>query len=406
MKESQKPLIYIILPVFAGIALIAFFSLLSSNKGREIPPPPADLAQKESTQEYDLGEPVEDKRISFYTLPGGLDEAQIHDIKFYDGAMWLGTDKGLLRIKDKKITQFRQFSAWPFEWVKDLTFTPAGIVVQTYVAQGNTGGTPAGTNIFDPKTQHWKQLGRNALAQIWYDGALYQASSKLVKRMPENDWKADVIVQSICGKSPTSLSMIAAAQNLWIVGQGSTLRQHASSSIGCGLTRYNPADNSTTVFHVKDGLLNEYGWDIAGDDKAVYISHSIKDNTMSVYNIKEDKLGAYAVGGSGNHISVSPKTIWIAKATPSLPLRRIDRGSGLARNFGAFSPPVEGQAMAEETKEITEGTAPTEQKKPEPNEYVSAIGLDGNQVWIGTYIKVWDGPKYTIKSRLGVYEDK
>jgi hypothetical protein len=315
---------------------------------------------------------------TFFELPDGLDKAQIHDIVFHEGIMWLGTDKGLVKIENQTATIYRQFGDWPFEWVRDLVITPFGIAMQTHVAMGNTGGHNAGSHVFNAANETWHKVGGNMLAQSWLNGALYQVGSTLIRRIPSNSWNKEIVLSSICGKGSSSLKMKAIDNELWITGEGKTLQTHVDNSYGCGVTRYDPVTGEVFNYTMQDGLTHDKGWDLGGDAKGVYISHSIKHNHMSYYDFGQQGWHSVATGGSGNRISVSDNAVWLAQGTPKSPLRRIDRQNLSGKSY----PPIS------------------------ENEYISAIGVNGREVWLGIYEKHWSDSTYTITSKLVLVIDE
>lgn len=366
---SPKIVVLILgLVVFSG-----FFQLFHTTKNHIEPSAELAIVKKPSTVKGQLDAGIGSGVYTFFTLPNGLDKAQIHDIVFHRGAMWLGTDKGLVKIQDRQVTTYRQFSAWPFEWIRDLVVTPYGIAVQTHVAMGNTGGQNAGSHIFNPEEETWQRVGDNVLAQAWIDGALYQAGSSLVRRKPSNSWKKETVLPSLCGKGSSSLKMKPINDELWITGEGKTLVTYVDNSFGCGVIRYDPASGHSVTYKTQDGLNHDTGWDLDGDSSGVFVSHSIKHNHLSHYDFAQRKWRSIKTGGSGNRIAVTDGAVWLAQATPRRPLRRIDRQSLEGKTY----PPIS------------------------DNEYISAIGVDGNKVWLGIYEKHWSESTYTITSRLG-----
>ena len=363
-----------LLIITPGLLGFFFFLRLSWKETRSLPEKriqinpiilSAALGGEEKTEEF-----------TFYQLPLGLDKAQIHDIIFFADAMWIGTDKGLAKIKDKKLTLYKLFSDWPFEWARYLVPTPHGIVVNIHVANGNTGGNPAGSHIFDLKKEQWQKVGDNVLDQEWLDGCLYQASSKLIRRDPKKDWKEEAVLPSLCSGGASSLVMKAVNHDLWITGDGKTLQTHVDHSYGCGVIRYNPKRDEMVVYKKQDGLNHNYGWDLAGDRSGIFVSHSVKHNRLSFFNFKDGRWTPMEAVGSGNRINISSSQVWLAQATPSYPLRRISRKGQNAHSFPAFF---------------------------DKNEYVSAIGIDGLDVWFGVYEKHWQDSTYTISSKLCRY---
>ena len=365
---------YIFLLTLPG--LVGFFFFLSSSWMETHSIPKKKIQINPIILSAALEGEEKTKEFTFYNLPLDLDKAQIHDIIFYADAMWIGSDKGLAKIKDKKLTLYKNFSDWPFEWSRYLVPTPHGIAVNIHVANGNTGGNPAGSHIFHPDKEQWEKIGDNVLDQEWHDGYLYQASSKLIRRDPKKAWKEEPILASLCHGGASSLAMKAVNHELWITGDGKTLQTHVDHSYGCGVIRYNPKREETVVYKKQDGLNHNYGWDLDGDRSGIFVSHSVKHNRLSFFNFNNGRWTSMEAVGSGNRISISSSEVWLAQATPSYPLRRISRKGQDAHSFPAFF---------------------------DKNEYVSAIGIDGLDVWFGVYEKHWQDSTYTISSKLGHY---
>ncbi len=375
-KSKQNPIwiVFFVLIIFAFAYL--FFDFLKGSQTKT--DHTAGIVKTPKTLQGKLSAGVAHAEYTLYNLPVELDKARIHDILFYSGAMWLGTDKGLAKIVDNQVTVYKQFSDWPFEWVRDLVATPYGIALQIHVAEGNTGGTRAGSHIFNPELETWEKIGNNILAQTWFDGYLYQAGSNLIRRKPGNFSEREVLLTSMCGGRPSSLTIKTINNEIWLTGEGTTLNEHTNSRSGCGVIRYNPKSGRNTVYKTQDGLNHNIGWDLDGDNKTVYVSHSVKHNQLSFYDFEKAQWFSMRTGGSGNVIFVTPDAIWMARGTPRRPLRRIGRKFGQGKSFSPFS----------------------------DNEYVSAIGININEVWLGIYEKHWSKGTYTITSKLGLYREK
>lgn len=321
-----------------------------------------------------LGAGEKIKEYTFFDLPNGLNKAQIHDIVFVGDAMWLGTDKGLVKIVDQDVTIYKQFSDWPFEWVRNLVATPHGLVVSVHVAMGNTGGESANSHVFNIEDETWQNIGPNVLAQAWLDGHLYQAGSKLTRRDPKESWEEQTVIPSICRGGSTSLKIKAIANELWVTGQGDGFGLNVDDSFGCGVIRYNPINGQSIVYSKKNGLNHDKGWDLDGDDKGIYVSHSIKHYKLSFYDFTQNMWKSVNRGGAGNRIAVSAQSVWLARGSPRPPLGRIDRENNHGPAFSAIS----------------------------DSTYISSIGVDDKKVWLGTYEKHWADSTYSITSRLGL----
>lgn len=307
---------------------------------------------------------------TMYSLPGDVAQASINDIVFDAGAVWVGTKKGLIKIKGSQFTVYRQFSNWPFEWIKHLIVTPYGLVVNTLVAEHNYGGKHAGSYLFDIKNETWLRLGRNNRAQAWLDGYLYQVSTKLIRRDPLHSWQKQIVLSDLCTRWTSSVVMRAINGELWL--SGDSLRRY---STGCGVIRYNPEKGKSIVYKSQDGVNGDMGVDIGGDSRDVYIAHSMRSGHLSRFDLHARSWQSLRAGGTGYRIAVTARAIWLACLNPAQPLLRIDRDS------------------AETTR------LPGLGKK----EYVSAVGENDKDVWFGTYVQNWQGQGYTIESRLGRY---
>lgn len=368
MQNLTRLLIVIPLMIVGGFTLFQFAQFFTPDKGNT-----PTITKKPSVTHLSLnpGEKIQD--YTLFELPGELNKAEIHDIIFLDGSMWMGTDKGLVRIEGDNVTVYKQFSDWPFEWIKDLAVTPYGIAVQTYVASGNTGGHSAGSYVFDVNNEAWHPIGRNILAQAWLDGYLYQATSKLIRRSPLQDWKEEEVVHRICVGRVASLKMRTIVDELWLTGDWTTTG--GRSNDGCGVVRYNPKTGKSLFYKTKDGLNHDMGWDLGGDSRDVYVTHSIKYAFVSRFEQDQQQWVSMKTAGTGNRITVTTQAIWLAAPVPTHPLIRIDRNTGEKLAL----PPLSDK------------------------EYVSAIGANGKEIWFGTYVKSWSGSTYTIRSRLGRY---
>lgn len=351
--------------LFSFGAIFLFFQM--HHVSQEAVDRPAVIEKKPIKREATLGVATPNGPYMMYELPLELGRAQIHDIVVDGAVKWLGTDKGLIKIVEDKVTQYQQFSDWPFEWVHHLTVTPHGVFVGVLVSDGNTGGEYAGSHRFDPDTETWTKLGKNKKAQAWLNGALFQIGSTLTKHIADNNWQAEEIQLEICQNQPRTLTMRAIENELWIVGDG---RKYP-----CGATRFNPETGETQAYFNKDGLIHEQGWDVDGDANGVFVTHSVKYNRMSFFNQQTQKWDLFPKTGSGNSMMVTADAVWLATASPRKPLNRVDRNG----NSRQLYPPFNNRE----------------------NMYISALGQEEDKIWFGTYIKHWRDGRYDITSKLG-----
>ena len=378
----NKPLVSIPLAIvffLAGAVALFGFTPQSRTGDDKIEQSKSSMVKNPRSTRGKLGAPTKFEEYTFYELPNDLDKAEIHEILFHKGAMWLGTDKGLVKIVDQEVTTYTQFSDWSFEWVRNLAVTPNGIATSVHVAHGNTGGEGANSHVFDVENETWHEIGPNVLDQEWHKGYLYQVNKDLIRRDPKELWQDTVVVPAVCGRGASRIKMKVIENELWIVGTGSQFGGWRSSgSIGCGATRFIPSSGKSFKYHTTDGLNHDYGWDLDGDDKGVYVSHSIKHNRLSHFDFERERWSEPRLRGAGNRISISSNGIWLARGSPLAPLHRIDRGTNEGRLFSKIS----------------------------DNTYLSAIAINGKEVWVGAYEKKWTNSTYTITSRLGMIVDE
>lgn len=360
--------------LLVGVLFLILMSDFSGPESRSN----SDITQNPSITHAKLGPGEKVQDYTLFKLPEGLGKAQIHDIVFQADAMWLGTDRGLVKIEDDKVTNYRQFKDWPFEWVRDVVFAADGFVVNTHVANGNTGGNSTGSHFFNIKQESWQKIGPNTLAQAWLDGYLYQAGSRLIRRNPTNTWKEEELLPSVCERRPSSLKMRAIEGEIWITGIGKTLETGAGSSIGCGVLRYNPNTGKHLIYKTAQGLNHASGWDLGGDKNGIYLSHSVKHSYLSRFDFADNRWASMYNPGSGNRVTVTPDNIWLASAFASKPIVVFNRQTYESRSLGEIA----------------------------NKEYVSTIAVRDKQVWFGTYIKDWVGSTYTINSRLGFFQNE
>ena len=179
--------------------------------------------------------------------------------------------------------------------------------------------------------------------------------------------------------------MSVVADELWIAQQGTEYHSRGpkrggtgAKAIPCGVVRYDPATGAETFFDEDDGLNSGFGRDVAGDDRAVFVSHSIKHDKLSVFDPASGNWRTARPNGTGNRIALSANAVWLASPGGRTPLVRIDRRSEERRNIAG----------------IPEGF------------YVSALAADGDVVWFGLHRKTYEAATYSVEALLGRYEDR
>lgn len=371
MKKSTRLVTFVFLDLLIVIAAVWFLlnhtHFLAPNN-----PPAPKLTQKPSITQLSLGAGEQVGDYTMYSLPGDLSQANINDIVFATGAMWVGTEKGLLKINGDRVTVYKQFSDWPFEWIKNVVVTPYRIAVNTLVAQHNYGGHYAGSYLFDIQKETWSRLGGNVMTQTWLDGYLYQASTKLLQRISLASGQKQDVLHGVCKYGVSSLVMRAINGEIWLAGD--TLRQ---SNPGCGVTRYNPKTGKSVVYKTQDGVNDNTGVDIGGDSAAVFVASSYSGH-LSRFDQNTQVWRSLYDGGTGTHICVTPQAIWLGTLNPAHPLIRIDRSSHETTSLPAVS----------------------------EKERISALGIHDREIWFGTYVTNRLGQSFTIQSRLGRYIER
>ncbi len=206
---------------------------------------------------------------------------------------------------------------------------------------------------------------------------MYQLGADLVRLDPSDGWSGKIVAEGVCHGHISDAAMASIHGDIWITGEakmrrGTSAIRHA---VGCGLIRYMPETDELQTYKENQGLAHNLGWDIDGDQEAVYVTHSVKSSRLSVFDYQTQQIKR--IRGSGNRILVTPHKIWLATASATRPLRVLDRTTQTSRSFDAF--------------------------QEEESEYVSALAEYNGDIWFGTYIKTWDGPTYSIRARLGAY---
>jgi len=343
------------------------------------------LVQSPSTTTLALPASRTSGELILYEFSPELREAYIHDIIADGGRLWLGTGKGLLLFAEGKYaSQYRQFSQTSFEWVQNLTLENGLLAANVLVAHGSTGGRYAGSHLFDIRERTWRKLGKNVLDQVWLNGALYQRplDRALLRIRFENGNPVteEIPIQSrLCSEA----YMRAIHDELWIAQQG-TVHFHGGRRTGghtkavpCGVLRYNPQTGEETLYEEGNGLNSGFARDVAGDEKQVWVSHSIKHDKLSLFDPAVGQWQSARPYGSGNRIAVSDRAVWLASPSSRTPLIRIDRATQKRKNIAGI-----------------------------PEEfYVSAIAIDGEEIWLGLYKRTWHGSTYSVESRLARYTD-
>ncbi len=329
----------------------------------------------------------ESGEILLYSFSPELREAYIHDIVVDNERIWIGSGKGLLAYSEGAYAiQYRQFSHAPFEWVRELSLENGLLATDVLVARDSTGGTYAGNYLFDVHSKTWQILGHNVISQTWLNGVLWQRplDRTLNKFSLINDqWVSeDIPIQSrLCSEA----YMRAIDNEIWIAQQG-TVHFHfgvgiqgtsSVKAIPCGVLRYKPQTGEEILYEEDDGLNSGFGRDVVGDGDQVWVSHSIKHEKLSLFDPQTGQWQSARPYGSGNRIALSKRAVWLASPSSSSPLIRIDRATQSRRDIKGI-----------------------------PGDYyVSAIAVEGDEVWLGLYKKTYSGKTYSIDSYLAKYID-
>jgi hypothetical protein len=272
--------------------------------------------------------------LQLYEFPRLMRDAYIHDIVVDGDRLWIGTGKGLLEHVDgKSLTRHRQFSHAPFEWVENLALADNLLALDVHVARGSSGGHRAGSHVLDTRSGQWQKVGRNILDQTWLKGVLWQRplDRNLLKTSLNNgQWTSEEVPLRTQLCSEAYMSTIN--DEIWIAQQG-TVHFHGGAGIQgmshvkakpCGVLRYNPLSGEETLYGEGHGLNSGFGRDIAGDEHQVWVSHSIKDDRLSLFDTGTGRWQSARPYGSGNRITLGDRAVWLASPSSTSPLIRID----------------------------------------------------------------------------------
>lgn len=323
--------------------------------------------------------------LTLYRFDSEISQSEVYDIQVDGQRLWLGTGKGLLAWEPGVgVVRYQQFANAPFEWVQDLDLDAGMLATDIHVSARTTGGKYTGTHIFDTLNETWQPIGESVLDQVWLDGVLWQRPVKehvlLRTWETEGQWQSEVV--PLHAELCSGAAMAAIEHVLWIAQQG-MVRSGSGSGGGnvrampCGVIRYDPVTNSEDYYDEGRGMNSGFGRDVAGDDRQVWVSHSIKHDRMSFLDNNTDRWQSARPYGSGNVIALSDRAVWLGTPSSSDPFVRIDRRSQKRTNISGV--PAEF--------------------------YVSAIAIDGDVIWLGLYRQNWQGSTYTIDSFLAKYVD-
>ncbi|MDH5326168.1 MAG: hypothetical protein OEZ68_16295 [Gammaproteobacteria bacterium] len=321
-----------------------------------------------------------EQNIGDYTLfpmPPILAESQLDEILVRGDALWIGSDKGLVKVQGKTLTLYRQFENVAYEMVRELVALPDGIAVQLSLAHSYGKETALGSYVFNTQLEQWQKVGDTAMAQAWLDGYLYQANTGLIRRNPEQDWKQEPVLDSVCQGAPSSLTMRAIDAEIWLVGDGSFVDNIGVRTFGCGVLRYSPKNQEARLYTTEHGLNHNSAWDIAGgmmgQGSGVYVTHWLKDIYVSLLEPGAKQWVSLIGAGTGNNMAVHEESVWLASTFASKPIITVGRDAVTGRSL-----------------------APIDR-----NEVVSAVAFQGPRLWFTTSAKVWIRGKSSIRSRLG-----
>ncbi len=315
--------------------------------------------------------------------PKELSSAMINDIRYYRDVLLLATNKGLVMIDidHHKIRRFQIHSDMPFEWWRSMDVSDNKVVSTTLVSNGSTGGTYAGSHVFDLDTLIPMPLEREITGQIFHNNLLYQLSDKrLLVRDPLQGFSTvrTIDLEPLVHTGCIFGSPLSTGRAIWVPTWGRPTSSHTiySATKGkCGLIRI--PDSGEPIKIIKKGNnamayhTTQYSY---SDSDGLLLVHPTRAQRVSYYGEANNQWRA--IDSSALAGTLSENYFWVGY-----------RGvTGYARNG---------------PKNITIRV----KTALRPNRFVSAIAVrESNEfkaeVWIAFYVKHYSGDGYDIESSI------
>ncbi|MEM7360441.1 MAG: hypothetical protein AAF431_15195 [Pseudomonadota bacterium] len=315
--------------------------------------------------------------------PKELSDAEINEMAFHQGDLYLATEKGLVRFdfdSDQAI-RYQLHADMPFEWWRSMTISESKVVATTSVAQGSTGGTYAGSHVIDLDTLELRALERRITGQVFHKGRLYQLyKKKLLIREPTQDFVVtdSVELTDYVHKGCLTGAPLATNEAVWVPTWGratSSGTLYSATSGECGLIKLPSEGEGVAVIKKGEAMSYHTTQSSFSDDEGLLLLHPTKTRSVSYFH--EPDQSWQRVDSSSLAGALSKNYFWLSY-----------RGAiGYLRNSSA-------------SRRITVETEYLE------NRYVSAIAAReaspvNIEVWIAYRVKNYDGKgHYSVESTL------
>lgn len=358
---------------FLVFALMCFFMFGWNNERQKVKPRFHDKPYSFEHTVYDGA-----------SWPKDLNDAEINEMRFHKGNLFLATEKGLVKLDfDRNLAvRYQLHSDMPFEWWRSMTVFENKVALSTLVANGSTGGTNAGTHVIDLDTLELNPLEKRITGQVFHNGALYQLSDKkLLVRNPKQGFAVvDTIeLKEYVNKGCIYGTPLSTNGAVWVPtwGRATSSNTIYSATKGkCGLIRIPDDGDGVKVINKKSNAMSYHTTQSSFSDvKGLLLVHPTRTQSVSYFH--------------------EPDGLWQSKDYSSL-------AGTLSTNY--FWVGYRGATGYSRSKSVSRRISVD--SGLQENRFVSAIAVrefspTEIEVWIAFYVKNYDGEgHYSVESSL------
>lgn len=276
--------------------------------------------------------------FTVYRFDGDLTDTQTYGVALADGAVWIGTGRGLMRhaLGSATWTLFGDRAGVPYPMVMDMAAMGGDLLLD--LCEPTRPGCCTGRGVwrFSPSRRACDEIGA---AREWDSSIIGEGEQEWVEvdgNLFAHDPSGGLPKRYAMEKSGVlqgDVSAIArAGEAVWFASYGSYVEE-TKGFAGGGVSRFDLATKEWRGFTERDGLARSYCSDLAADAREVWTAHWDEERGLSVFDVATEKWSAVVKSANGIEVGgprlvLTPEAVWIGQQRG---LVRLDRATREAK---------------------------------------------------------------------------
>jgi WD40 repeat protein len=270
--------------------------------------------------------------FTVYRLTGKLSDTQLFKLDVAKEAIWIGTDKGLLKHEPRtgRWTLYGRNTGIPGELIYEPKVIKGGIAVNLANRTGPGTVASAGLYLFNPEEESWSRLTNSGWDLHWDGKNLWNGTGNGVQlRHIESgkdihyDRKNSGLIHNVVHDIEVS------NQSVWFATLGDYIKEKDDFD-GGGVSRLDLTTGEWDSYSIGDGLARSYCCDLTLDNREVWVAHWHENRGLSVMDLKTRRWtkilkSVNGVDVGGVHLAIDGGALWIGQQRGVVKLDRATR---------------------------------------------------------------------------------